>query len=110
MSSLRIKGSIWIENNKGNVFGPGKKELLEAIRDTGSIKAAAKAMKMSYRHAWEMANSANKISVRPLIKKSTGGASGGGTRLTREGERLILMYEELFAEFVKFKQQQNKNI
>lgn len=42
MSSLRLKGNIWIENSKGHVMGPGRKKLLEAIRITGSIKLAAK--------------------------------------------------------------------
>jgi len=33
-------------------IGPGKIALLEAIRDTGSITAAAKSLGMSYRRAW----------------------------------------------------------
>ena len=32
-------------------FGPGKAELLEAIKATGSISAAGKTMDMSYRRA-----------------------------------------------------------
>jgi molybdate transport system regulatory protein len=110
MSLLNIKGHIWIENKEGHVIGHGRKKLLESIRDTGSIKSAAKAMKMSYRHAWEMANTMNKISERPLIEKIAGGANGGGTRLTEEGERLIATYEKLFNEFEKFKKQLNKTI
>jgi molybdate transport system regulatory protein len=110
MSTLRIKGNIWIENNKGQVMGPGKKELLEAIQNTGSIKSASKAMKMSYRHAWEMTNNMNLIYAKPLIEKIAGGSNGGGTRLTKEGEELIAIYEKLFGEFETFKAEINKTI
>ena len=110
MSTLKIKGHIWIENGNGHVIGPGGKELLEAIRKTGSIKSAAKTMQMSYRHAWEMLSSMNKISSKPLIEKSAGGFNGGGTCLTKEGERLISIYENLTVEFTKFKKQLNEII
>ena len=33
-------------------LGPGKARLLEAVGETGSIAAAARAMDMSYRRAW----------------------------------------------------------
>ena len=110
MSELKIKGNLWIENNKGQVIGPGKKQLLEAIRMTGSIRSAAKTMKMSYRHAWEMTNSLNRMNAKPIIEKVAGGANGGGTRLTKEGERLIATYEKLFKAFEKFKVKLNKTI
>jgi len=34
------------------VFGPGKADLLESIDRLGSISAAARKMRMSYRQAW----------------------------------------------------------
>ncbi len=34
------------------MVGPGKAELLEHIRETGSISAAGRAMGMSYKRAW----------------------------------------------------------
>ncbi len=110
MSSLKIKSNLWIENDKGPVMGPGKKKLLEAIQETGSIKLAAIAMKMSYRHAWEMTNSLNKVSAKPIIEKVTGGVNGGGTKVTKEGERLIATYEKIVKEFEKFKTKMNKII
>lgn len=110
MSSLKVKGTLWIENSKGQVMGPGKKKLLEAIQKTGSIRAAAIEMKMSYRHAWEMTNTMNQIYSKPVIKKIAGGTNGGGTRLTKEGEKLIATYEKLFKEFEKFKSKLNETI
>ena len=110
MSSLKLNGNLWIENGKGQVIGPGKKMLLEAIQNTGSIKSAAKAMKMSYRHAWEMTNTMNRIYSKPVIEKIAGGINGGGTRLTKEGELLIATYNKLFEAFEEFKTQMNTTI
>ena len=36
-------------------FGPGKADLLEGIRETGSISAAGRRMRMSYKRAWHRA-------------------------------------------------------
>jgi molybdate transport system regulatory protein len=110
MSTLKIKGSIWLENSKGQIIGPGKKKLLEAIQQTGSIKAAAKSMKMSYRQAWEITNTINRIYSKPVVEKSAGGLSGGGTRLTKEGEELIAVYKKIIAAFDEFKVKLNQSI
>jgi molybdate transport system regulatory protein len=110
MVNLKIKGHIWIETNQGHLIGPGRKKLLEAIRDCGSITLAAKSMKMSYRHAWEMINEMNTISNLPLVEKNTGGINGGGSTLTPEGEKLIAEYNKLNLAFENFKSQENKSI
>ncbi|QBN20575.1 LysR family transcriptional regulator [Flavobacterium nackdongense] len=91
-------------------MGMGKKELLEKIRETGSIKAAATEMKISYRHAWEMIKKMNAIADAPLVVKNTGGSSGGGTVVTKEGEELIACYIKLNAAFEAFKTQICKTI
>lgn len=105
MKNLIIKGHLSIENSKGHLMGMGKKELLEKIKETGSIKAAAIQMKISYRHAWEMIKKMNSISEVPLVIKNTGGSSGGGTVVTEEGEELIACYIKLNAAFEEFKEQ-----
>ena len=46
----RLKLSIVLDS--GARVGPGKAALLESIRDTGSISAAARSMEMSYKRAW----------------------------------------------------------
>ncbi len=103
MQTLKIKGNIWIENNKGHLIGPGRKKLLELIKETGSIRKAAKSMNMSYRHAWEMINNMNKVSSKPIVEKYIGGSNGGGTRLTKDGIKLIETYENLYQAFSNFK-------
>jgi molybdate transport system regulatory protein len=39
----------------GQAIGHGKIRLLEAVRDHGSISAAGRTMRMSYRRAWLLA-------------------------------------------------------
>jgi molybdate transport system regulatory protein len=110
MENLIIKGHLSIENSNGHLMGSGKKELLEKIKETGSIKAAATEMQISYRHAWEMIKKMNAISAVPLVIKNTGGSSGGGSIVTKEGEELIACYIKLNAAFEDFKKQICKTI
>jgi molybdate transport system regulatory protein len=51
----RIKLTIILTS--GARIGPGKARLLESIRDTGSISAAAREMEMSYKRAWLLLDS-----------------------------------------------------
>jgi molybdate transport system regulatory protein len=78
-------------------LGPGKIRLLEAIRDEGSISAAARAMKMAYRHAWELVDELNACFAEPLVEASAGGREGGGSTLTPRGEELIRRFHSMEA-------------
>jgi len=97
-----VKGSIWIEGNNGTFIGYGRAILLEGIRKHGSITEAAKSMKMSYRQAWQMVDNMNKQSKSPLVEKLTGGVGGGGTKLTKDGEKALTCFWELHNKFTKF--------
>jgi molybdate transport system regulatory protein len=70
-------------------------ELLERIDVTGSISAAASAMGMSYKAAWEAVESINNLSEQPLVERKTGGQKGGGTTLTTYGRRVAGAYRRL---------------
>ncbi|MBW8306976.1 MAG: LysR family transcriptional regulator [Thiobacillus sp.] len=61
-------------------LGPGKVQLLEAIRDTGSIAAAGREMGMSYKRAWHLVDTMNRCFESPLVEASKGGAHGGGAQ------------------------------
>ena len=56
--------------------------LLDAIKATGSINRAARTAGLSYRGAWLMLEAAGNLAHEPLLESATGGAGGGGTRLT----------------------------
>lgn len=98
----KVKGNIWIEGKKGAFIGVGRMKLLEQVNECGSITDAAKSMKMSYRQAWELIDSMNRQSKKPLVVTSAGGVGGGGTTVTAEGIKAIKQYKELLERFDKF--------
>lgn len=76
-------------------LGPGKLQLLEAIRETGSIAAAGRSMNMSYKRAWHLVDTMNRCFKTPLVEASKGGAHGGGAALTPLAEEVIALYRRL---------------
>ncbi|MDD3770633.1 MAG: TOBE domain-containing protein [Sulfuricurvum sp.] len=92
---MKIDGRFWLTKENQNFLGSGRIELLERIDQTGSIHAAAKAMKMSYKAAWERINGMNNLANHPLIERTTGGKGGGGTKLTPYARELIATFHRL---------------
>lgn len=84
----RVRLGIYLEDG-GLKLGPGKIRLLIAIRENGSISAAARSMGMSYRHAWILLDELNRGFEEPVILSTMGGPRGGGAKLTSWGEELI---------------------
>jgi molybdate transport system regulatory protein len=78
-------------------MGPGKADLLDAIRAHGSISAASRAMDMSYRRAWLLVDAMNRCWARPLVETSPRGPRGGGARVSAFGERVLGHYRALQA-------------
>lgn len=78
-------------------LGPGKIELLEGIRDTGSISAAGRRMKMSYKRAWLLVDSLNQAFRQPVVVAQHGGKAGGGAALTPFGADLVARYRRVEA-------------
>ena len=76
----------------GEMIGPGKAELLERIRDTGSIAAAGREMGMSYRRAWQLVERLNAMFREPLVARTRGGAKGGGAEVTAAGRQVLEDY------------------
>jgi len=86
MSRVRLALYLGEQQHK---LGPGKVRLLEAIRDHGSISAAARSMGMAYRHAWELIDDLNRCFAMPVVESSVGGREGGGAAVTDWGKELI---------------------
>lgn len=77
------------------VFGPGKADLLEHIAADGSISAAARHMRMSYKRAWQLVDDMNRAFRAPLVTTSAGGTQGGGAAVTANGKRVLDCYRTL---------------
>jgi molybdate transport system regulatory protein len=78
-------------------LGPGKADLLEAIRSTGSMAAAARQLGMSYQRAHDLVAALNAQFDAPLVEPAKGGARGGGSVLTDRGSAVLATYREIVA-------------
>ena len=72
-------------------MGPGKADLLDAIKAHGSISAAARAMGMSYRRAWLLVDVMNRCWRKPLVATEPGNAQGGAS-VSPFGEQILAHY------------------
>jgi molybdate transport system regulatory protein len=90
-----VRVRLWVERDGEAVLGHGRVELLEAIDRTRSISAAARALNMSYRRAWQLVQRTNRAAGVPLVEAAVGGAHGGGARLTDEGRQGIGAFHAL---------------
>ena len=89
----RVRVSIVFES--GARIGPGKAKLLESIRDTGSISAAAREMGMSYKRAWQLLDSMNQAFTEAVVTAAPGGSGGGGATLTPFGVEVLERYRRI---------------
>ena len=90
-SALRAK--VWIEVEGGVAFCHGKAAVLASIRRNGSIRQAAKELKMSYRRAWRYVQDLEAGLGEPILETRVGGVEGGGARLTERAVQLLDTYE-----------------
>ena len=81
--------------NHDRPLGPGKVQVLELIRDSGSISEAARGMKMSYRSAWLLVHSMNSLFRKPVVSTTLGGHGGGSATLTEFGADVIRRYRAM---------------
>jgi len=87
--------SVRIDLDAEGRIGPGKIQLLENIRELGSISAAGRAMDMSYKRAWDLVDEVNRICRRAAVERQTGGKNGGGAVLTPFGVSLVTRYRKI---------------
>lgn len=96
-SRLQADGRFWLTLDGRNFIGRGRVELLQRIRETGSISKAAKAMKMSYKAAWDAIDAMNGAWQTPLVESGP-----TGSRLTPDAERLIAAFQQAEARHAAF--------
>lgn len=69
--------------------------MLEEIARSGSISAAGRALKMSYRRTWELVEEMNRGMGAPVVDTSAGGSGGGGAVLTKLGRTIVERYRAI---------------
>lgn len=86
-------------------FGPGVAQLLAAVEEVHSLRAAAKTMNMAYSKAWNIVKAAEEGFGCKLLEVSIGGPTGGGAVLTDEGKQILTAYTEYSRRLDAFGQQ-----
>lgn len=97
---LKLNYKIWVETDTHvSILGQGKWKLLRAIKETGSLKAAVENQGLSYRQTWaKLKNIEEKLGFH-IIEKTRGGADGGQTKLTTQGEKIVEFFDKVYAGF-----------
>ena len=93
MERIEAKAKLWLEKGGKFILSSGRAEILRKIEETGSLSEAAKAMGMSYSHAWSQLREMSKAAGGKLAKASRGGKAGGSTTLTKLGKELLEKFE-----------------
>src|SRR5579872_4140240 len=96
MGGVRL--TLRVDFGTDQAIGPGKVRLLEAIKRTGSISQAGRALGMSYRRAWLLVDDMNRCFREPVVTAQPGGAQGGGAALTVFGEKVVSKYRTIESE------------
>lgn len=90
-----LTGHLTLQTPLGAVLSDNRIRLLEAIDRCGSLNRAAREVPLSYKAAWDALDVMNNLAPEPLVERSTGGAGGGGTKLTEYAHQLIRLYRAM---------------
>ncbi|HYA22455.1 MAG TPA: substrate-binding domain-containing protein [Thermoproteota archaeon] len=86
---------VWLEVDGEYVLGDKEAEILEGVQRLGSLVATARALGVSYAHAWESMSHLSEALGAPIIEARKGGVSGGGAKLTPSGVAALDAYRRL---------------
>jgi molybdate transport system regulatory protein len=90
-----VRTKVWFVQRGKRIFGPGLARLLETLEEQGTLRAAADACAVSYRHAWGLLRAAERQFGQPLVRRQPGGTGGGRTTLTTEGQRWRVVFRKV---------------
>ncbi len=83
-----LTAELSLARARGKV-GVDRIALLSAVRDTGSISAAARVVGLSYKAARDAVQVMNNLFECPLVEAAPGGREGGGARVTAAGRLVV---------------------
>jgi len=95
-----LKVNVQILSGSEPAIGPGKALVMDAIARTGSISAAGRDLKMSYRRIWLLVDSLNHAWIEPVVETRAGGGKTSGAQLTAFGEQVLGSYRSIEARMV----------
>lgn len=100
-SATAISANLSLRKGAASPVGPERIALLEAIGAHGSIRAAAKAVGLSYKGAWDAVQALNNLHPKPMVLTRAGGRGGGVAEVTAEGRTLIQAYAAVEGELAR---------
>lgn len=93
MEKKKISPVVTVRVARNEVFfGPGVVLILDALKETGSMKRACQVSGISYSKAWGILRKAEEQLGCPVVIRKHGGADGGGCEVTEMGEDLMRKY------------------
>jgi len=118
LNNIQFNYKIWLSTSQGKgIMGDGKWQILKAIEEHGSLKAATEALGLTYRRTWGDLKEIEEALGFALLDKSRGGKEGGNTNLTPEGKKLVAAFDQFHDKidsvmdeaFIEFRQNLNLN-
>ena len=95
-NEIEVRSKVWLERAGGVAVSLWRISLLEEVQATGSLAAACERMNVPYRTAWyKLKEMEEQLRVK-LLDRQSGGAAGGGSSLTREGEDLVRRFRRAY--------------
>ena len=89
---LAVRHKVWLDAGGRFALGDGGTELLRAIETTGSVRAAARSVGWSYRHALAYLDNAERDLRCAQVERTRGGHERGGARLSADGRDFLQRY------------------
>ena len=87
--------NLWLEVDGEVALSHWRVQLLKAVARTGSISAAAAAMGVQYRLAWQRIHEMEERLGVALLHTAAGGRGGGGSTLTPLAEEIVARFEAM---------------
>lgn len=106
----KVGSALSLDTGGGTAFRKRWMDLLAALQTEPSITAAAKAIGLSYKAAWDAIATMNNLAGRAVVERSVGGKGGGGARLTPHGVRLVETFRAVEVENDRFVQRVNRRV
>ncbi len=95
---MQARLKVWIECEDGRVaLSDWRVALLEAVEKHGSLVAAARALGVPHRTAWQRIQEMESCLGMRLLDTTSGGLGGGGSHLSPTGQDLVRRYQVLRA-------------
>ena len=95
-NEIEVRSKVWLERAGGVAVSGWRIGLLEEVQATGSLTAACERMNVPYRTAWYKLKEMEEHLRVKLLDTQSGGAAGGGSSLTREGEDLVRRFRRAY--------------